>query len=54
MSFKSCLAGYVVLLVCTLGGYFMEKEGYIKHPAHFVTWGYVFGLMAAGAMWVYR
>lgn len=42
--------GLLVLLVCSLGGYFAEKEGFIRHPAHFVTWGYCFGILAGMVM----
>lgn len=50
MSYKGVVAGAMVLWICMLGAYFIEKENNVKHPAFFTTWGYVFGLLSALAM----
>lgn len=44
------LVGLLFLMVCFLGAYALEKEGFVKSPAYFVSWGYLFGLLAAWAM----
>jgi len=42
--------GFLVLLVCFLGSYALEREGIVTSPAYFVLYGYLFGLLAAWAM----
>lgn len=50
MTIYGQMAGFSVLLICNLGAYFMQHHGYIKQPADFVSWGYIFGLIAGFAL----